>query len=58
MLCTDPLRQRPGLVPLEQVLAEADVIFVGAPHTAYRGLKLPRQAVIDIWNVLDDTAPA
>ena len=31
------------LVPLEQVLAESDVLVLGAPHRAYRGLRDRRQ---------------
>jgi UDP-N-acetyl-D-mannosaminuronic acid dehydrogenase len=38
-------------VPLEEVLAKADVLVIGAPHSVYRGLK-PKQAVVDIWNLL------
>ena len=52
VLCTDPfVTTDPNLVPLEEVLARADVLVIGAPHSAYRGLK-PKQAVVDIWNLL------
>ena len=52
VLCTDPfVTTDPNLVPLEEVLAQADVLVIGAPHSAYQGLK-PRQAVVDIWNLL------
>ena len=52
VLCTDPfVTTDPNLVPLEEVLAKADVLVIGAPHLAYRGLK-PKQAVVDIWNLL------
>ncbi len=52
VLCTDPfVTTDPNLVPLEEVLAKADVLVIGAPHSAYRGLK-PKQAVVDIWNLL------
>ena len=52
VLCTDPyVTTDPGLVPLEQVLAESDVLVVATPHEQYRGLQteLP---VADVWNVL------
>ena len=43
-LCSDA-----WLVPVEQVLQEADVLFVGTPHKAYRGLHVPDgKIVIDI----------
>ena len=52
VLCTDPfVTTDPNLVPLEEVLAIADVLVIGAPHSAYRTLK-PKQAVVDIWNLL------
>ena len=52
VLCSDPfVTTDPNLVPLEEVLAKADVLVIGAPHSVYRGLK-PKQAVVDIWNLL------
>ena len=52
VLCSDPfVTTDPNLVPLEEVLAKADVLVIGAPHSAYRSLK-PKQAVVDIWNLL------
>lgn len=51
VLCTDEFAQRPGFVPLEQVLAQADLIVIGAPHTRYKGLEL-KQPFIDPWNHL------
>ena len=51
VLCTDPhLPHDPELRPLDEVLAAADLIFIGAPHDAYRGLEF-EQPVIDVWNV-------
>jgi UDP-N-acetyl-D-mannosaminuronic acid dehydrogenase len=53
VLCTDPYVRDPSLVPLEQVLAEADAIVVGTPHKVYRSLKVrPGVAVMDVWNAL------
>lgn len=52
VLCTDPyVTSDPGLVPLEQVLAQADVLVVGAPHEAYQGLAV-NQPFADVWGVL------
>jgi UDP-N-acetyl-D-mannosaminuronic acid dehydrogenase len=51
VLCTDPhVTVDPNLVPLETVLAEADLLVVGAPHAAYHELR-PSQPVADVWNV-------
>lgn len=54
VLCTDPyVTVDPSLVPLEQVLDEADLLIVGAPHKEYHGLEVD-QPVADVWNVLGD----
>jgi len=52
VLCTDPyVTVDPDLRPLAEVLAEADLLIIGAPHRAYRKLvtDLP---VADVWNLL------
>ena len=52
VLCTDPLvTTDPSLVPLEEVLAEADVLVVATPHREYVGLTTT-VPVADVWNVL------
>jgi UDP-N-acetyl-D-mannosaminuronic acid dehydrogenase len=51
VLCTDEYARVPGLVSLDEVLAEADVLVVCAPHRRYRSLS-PKQPVLDPWNVL------
>ena len=50
VLCTDPFISDARFVPLEQAVAEADVIILGAPHSAYRGLQFPEgKRVVDVW---------
>jgi UDP-N-acetyl-D-mannosaminuronic acid dehydrogenase len=52
VLCTDPyVTVDPSLVPLETVLAEADLLILAAPHRVYRDLEtdLP---VADVWNFM------
>jgi UDP-N-acetyl-D-mannosaminuronic acid dehydrogenase len=51
VLCTDPFVTSPDLVPLEKVLADADLLVVGTPHSCYRGLA-PVQPTVDIWGIL------
>lgn len=52
VLCTDPrVTTDPDLVPLEAVIAEADLIIVAAPHREYRGLELSVPTV-DLFNLL------
>lgn len=57
VLCHDPYVPDQRLVPLERLLAEAEVIFVGAPHRTYRTLTIPPgKVVVDVWNCLPATA--
>ncbi|MGY1617791.1 nucleotide sugar dehydrogenase [Geodermatophilus sp. SYSU D00691] len=40
------------LLPLEEVLQRADLLFIGAPHEEYRGLVIDKP-VVDVWNLLE-----
>jgi UDP-N-acetyl-D-mannosaminuronic acid dehydrogenase len=52
VLTTDPyVDNDPQLLPLEQVLAQSDVLVVATPHPEYRDLDVDTP-VADIWNVL------
>jgi len=51
VLCTDPYVRGEDLAPLEVVLQKADVLFIAAPHNAYRQIKMPPgKIVIDVWS--------
>jgi UDP-N-acetyl-D-mannosaminuronic acid dehydrogenase len=52
VVCTDPYVVDERLVPLEQVLSESDVLVLGAPHEAYRGLAIGGRDVVDIWGAM------
>ena len=55
VLCTDPYVVDERLVPLDQVVAESEVIVLGVPHRAYRGLSFGvERDVVDIWGALGD----
>jgi UDP-N-acetyl-D-mannosaminuronic acid dehydrogenase len=57
VLCTDPYVPDPALVPLERALEQADVLFIGAPHRAYRELVIPKgKVLIDVWNCVKGKA--
>jgi UDP-N-acetyl-D-mannosaminuronic acid dehydrogenase len=52
VLCTDPyVTVDPKLVPLQRVLAESDLLVVGAPHPEYHDL-VTDKPVADVWNIL------
>jgi UDP-N-acetyl-D-mannosaminuronic acid dehydrogenase len=56
VLCTDPFVPDSGLLPVERVLAEADVLFLATPHRQYRTLAVPAgKVVIDIWGCLPES---
>ena len=51
---TDPYVDDDRLVPLDRVLAESDILVLGAPHKAYRGLEVGGKDVIDVWGLLGE----
>ena len=51
VLITDPFVRDPRLVPLSEVLERAEILVIGAPHSAYRYLDLGTKEVVDIWGV-------
>jgi UDP-N-acetyl-D-mannosaminuronic acid dehydrogenase len=57
VLCSDAFAKDPGFLPPEQVVAESDVVVIGAPHDAYRSLTIPSgKPVIDVWGFLPRSA--
>jgi UDP-N-acetyl-D-mannosaminuronic acid dehydrogenase len=51
VLCTDPyVTVDPALRSLDEVLASADLLVVGAPHPEYRDI-VTDKPVADLWNV-------
>jgi UDP-N-acetyl-D-mannosaminuronic acid dehydrogenase len=52
VLCTDPyVTTDPDLLPLADVLDQADLLIIAAPHPEYTGLETAKP-VADVWNVL------
>jgi UDP-N-acetyl-D-mannosaminuronic acid dehydrogenase len=49
--CTDPYLDDPAFEPLEKVLAEAELLFIGCPHSAYRGIDWNGRTVVDCWGI-------
>jgi UDP-N-acetyl-D-mannosaminuronic acid dehydrogenase len=51
VLCTDEyVSTDPSLMPLERVLADADVLVIGTPHNRYRQIEIAKP-VFDVWNI-------
>ena len=52
VLCADPYLERSWILPADEVIARSAVIFIGAPHSAYRELDYAGKPVIDVWNAI------
>jgi UDP-N-acetyl-D-mannosaminuronic acid dehydrogenase len=51
VLTTDPfVLDDKEIRPLNEVIAESDVLILCAPHQTYKGLSLKNKIVVDIWN--------
>jgi UDP-N-acetyl-D-mannosaminuronic acid dehydrogenase len=51
VMCTDPhVTIDQELVPLDEVLQQADLLIVGAPHDEYAKLSV-RTPIVDIWGI-------
>ncbi len=54
VVCTDPyVRNDLTLLPIEDVLEQADLIVLGTPHPDYAGLQTDKP-VIDLWGLIQD----
>jgi UDP-N-acetyl-D-mannosaminuronic acid dehydrogenase len=51
VVCTDPYVRDDRLVSLDEVLQQAEVLVIGAPHRAYRGLDLGDRELVDVWDM-------
>ena len=51
VLCTDEYLNDPRLLSLSTVVERSDILVLGAPHAAYRRLRLdPAKPLVDVWN--------
>ena len=52
VVCTDPYVSDERLTTLECVLEESEILILGAPHKAYRGLEIGGKDLVDVWGAL------
>ncbi|HKP94467.1 MAG TPA: nucleotide sugar dehydrogenase [Fibrobacteria bacterium] len=52
VLCSDAYIREEGFVGEESLIADSDVIFIGAPHARYKGLDFLGKPVVDVWDFL------
>src|SRR6266851_2901209 len=54
VLTTDPfVTTDPDLRPLEEVVAQSDLLVLCAPHSTYRELDFSGKPVVDVWGFLE-----
>ena len=49
VMCSDEYVNDPHFVPLEEVLKDADILIIAAPHARYRSIRTEKP-MVDIWN--------
>ena len=52
VLCSDFFIGEKGFIGEEELIEKSDVIFIGAPHTKYRGLDFRGKPIVDVWDFL------
>lgn len=59
VMYSDEFAKDSTFITKEALVAGADVVIVGVPHSAYRSLSVPAGVeVVDLWGVLGKPAPA
>ena len=54
VLCTDPYVVDDRFVTLDEAVGDSNIVILGVPHQAYRGLELGGRDVVDIWGALGE----
>jgi UDP-N-acetyl-D-mannosaminuronic acid dehydrogenase len=55
VLTTDPyVTGDPDLRPLDEVIAQSDLLILCAPHRVYKNADLKGKPVVDVWGILDN----
>jgi UDP-N-acetyl-D-mannosaminuronic acid dehydrogenase len=58
VVASDAFASDPSFVPLDRLIAESDIIVLGAPHDAYRDLEFPpEKVVVDVWGFFGRRTP-
>ena len=53
VLYSDEFAKDPTFVPAEKLIADAEIVIVGVPHSRYRTLRVPsRVDLVDLWGVI------
>jgi len=52
VVCTDPYVRDDRLTTLDCVLQDSEILVLGVPHKAYKGLNVGGKDVVDVWGAL------
>jgi UDP-N-acetyl-D-mannosaminuronic acid dehydrogenase len=52
VLSTDPYVADERLLPVDEVVAESDILVLGVPHKEYRSLQVGGKDVVDVWGAM------
>ena len=54
VICSDEYAKLPYLVSQDELIAESEIIIVGAPHSSYKSIEFPKQKrLVDVWNIIN-----
>jgi UDP-N-acetyl-D-mannosaminuronic acid dehydrogenase len=54
VLYSDEFAKDPTFISKEDLVASSDVVVVGVPHSAYKGLAIPpRLDIVDLWGIIE-----
>jgi UDP-N-acetyl-D-mannosaminuronic acid dehydrogenase len=52
VVCSDEYARNPAFVSKKKITRSSDIVVIGVPHSAYKGMSFPRRVeVIDLWGV-------
>jgi UDP-N-acetyl-D-mannosaminuronic acid dehydrogenase len=54
VLCSDPYLEGEWLLPLDETVRCADLLFIGAPHAVYATLDAGGKPVYDVWDIVPE----
>ncbi|MFC1646014.1 nucleotide sugar dehydrogenase [Candidatus Omnitrophota bacterium] len=50
---SDEYAKNPDFISKERLIKSVDVVIIGVPHSAYKGIKIPKKVrVVDLWGVI------
>ena len=56
VMCTDPFIKDDSFYPVEEVMRQCEILFVGCPHALYKELDYSGKDVLDCWGVVENRA--